>query len=133
MNLIKPITIEANQALKVRATRETKDSKGRERNAGEEWLIRDIGFYIPGIDEVVEASVQGKIINESSALLLEAKQTFEDAYGVKRKAGEQWLITSEQTSTHIFDVYEEFVENRSITILRDDEFCYIRNPKDEKG
>jgi hypothetical protein len=37
----------------VRALRTTKDSKGDKRSAGEEWLIRDIGFYIPLIDEQV--------------------------------------------------------------------------------
>jgi len=37
----------------VRAIRTTKDHKGNERSAGEEWLIRDIGFYIPAIDENV--------------------------------------------------------------------------------
>lgn len=72
----------------MRAARQTKDSKGRERNAGEEWLIRDVGFYIPGIDEVVDSTLYGKVINETTALLLEAKQTFIDFYGHERKAGE---------------------------------------------
>jgi len=53
--------------------RQTKDSKGKERNAGEEWLIRDLGFYIPGIDESIDTIVYGKVINEITALLLEAK------------------------------------------------------------
>jgi hypothetical protein len=57
VELMKPITIEANQALKVHALRETKDSKGKDRNAGEEWLIRDVGFYIPGIDEAVDTII----------------------------------------------------------------------------
>jgi major vault protein len=48
---IEPLTISSNRALKVRALRLTKDHKGKDRDAGEEWLIRDIGFYIPGIDE----------------------------------------------------------------------------------
>ena len=54
-------------------------------------------------------------------------------YGVERKAGERWLVTSADSSNHIIDVYEIFVETRNITILLEDEFCYIRNPKDEKG
>ena len=78
---IKPCTIEANRAIKVRARRETKDHKGNERNAGEEWLIRDLGFYITGIDEVFVDTVYGQIIDDVTALLLEAKQTFVDAYG----------------------------------------------------
>lgn len=52
--------------------------------------------------------VVGKIIDDTTALLLEAKQTFKDIYGVERKAGEQWLITNKQTSTHILDVYESY-------------------------
>jgi len=56
-----------------------------------------------------------------------------DIYGVERKAGEQWLVTSGDASVHIIDVYEQFIETKSITVLRDDEFCYIKNPKDEKG
>ena len=48
---IEPISISSNQALKVRGLRETKDYQGKPRQAGEEWLIRDRGFYIPKIDE----------------------------------------------------------------------------------
>jgi len=51
VNIIKPFTIGSNQALKVRALRETTDHLGNKREAGEEWLIRERGFYIPGIDE----------------------------------------------------------------------------------
>ena len=117
----------------MRAVRQTTDNKGKERNAGEEWLIRDRGFYIPGIDEQVVQLVDSKIINDTTALLLEAKQTFEDAYGFERKAGEQWLVTNKNSSTHIVDVHEIFLESKNITILREDEFCYLLNPKDEKG
>mmetsp|Transcript_22010 Transcript_22010/g.16371 ORF Transcript_22010/g.16371 Transcript_22010/m.16371 type:complete len:191 (-) Transcript_22010:373-945(-) len=67
---VDPYTICSNQALKVRAIRTTKDYKGVERSAGEEWLIRDIGFYIPAIDEMVVQMVSGEIINEQTALLL---------------------------------------------------------------
>jgi major vault protein len=88
VTLIRPITIEPNQAIKVRALRETKDSKGKDRNAGEEWLIRDLGFYIPGINEQIESTEVARNIDDTSALLLEAKQTFVDFYGTERKAGE---------------------------------------------
>jgi len=93
----------------VAALRQTKDSKGKVREAGEEWLIRDVGFYIPGIDESVRDLNEAIIIKDTNALLLEAKQTFVDVYGVERKAGEQWLVTNEMSSTHIIDVYEEFI------------------------
>ncbi len=48
-------------------------------------------------------------------------------------AGERWLVTNTDSSIHITDVYERFIESKLITILRDDEFCYIKNPKDDKG
>ena len=56
---IKPSIIEAQKAIKVRALRQTTDHKGTERQAGEEWIIRDLGFYIPGIDEIVVDTVYG--------------------------------------------------------------------------
>lgn len=37
-------------------------------------------------------------------------------------------MTSKSTSVHILDVYEEFIDTRYLTILRDDEFCYILDP-----
>lgn len=49
--------------------------------------MRDVGFYIPGIDEEFVELVDGIIINDTQAILLQAKQTFEDAYGKVRKAG----------------------------------------------
>jgi major vault protein len=70
---VSPRTIVSNTALKVRARRETNDSKGDHRDAGEEWLIRDLGFYIPGINEEIVDVIEGKIINDTTALLLEAK------------------------------------------------------------
>ena len=130
---ISPYTVSSNQALRVRARRETKDHTGRDRQAGEEWLIRSRGFYIPGIDEVVEGLVEGQIVNLNQALLLQAKQTFTDVYGKERKAGEQWLVTSQEASCHIVDVHELLVDVKFRTILREDEFCYVLNPVDEKG
>jgi hypothetical protein len=31
------------------------------------------------------------------------------------------------------DVHENFIERKYRTVLREDEFCYILNPVDEKG
>jgi len=77
--------------------------------------------------------VKGKILNETTALLLQAVQTFTDVYGKERKAGEQWLVTHELASCHILDVHEIFVEQVDITIIKEDEFCYVLNPVDEHG
>jgi len=50
--------------------------------------------------------VEGQIITETTALRIKARQTFEDIYGVSRKAGEEWLVTRKHSSEHIVDVYE---------------------------
>jgi len=44
---VRPIIIEKNSALRIRAKKQCKDHKGIERKNGEEWLIRDLGFYLP--------------------------------------------------------------------------------------
>lgn len=51
--IIKPIIIELNCALRLRARRACVDYHGVERKDKEEWLIRTPGFYIPKIDEEV--------------------------------------------------------------------------------
>lgn len=82
---------------------------------------------------MIESIVEGTIINYTTALLVQAKQTFVDIYGKERKAGEEWLVNSKMTSCHILDVHELFIEKKQRTVLREDEFCYILNPIDEKG
>jgi len=44
-----------------------------------------------------------------------------------------WLVTSELSSSHIIDVHETFLQKVDITILKEDEFCYILNPLDKEG
>jgi major vault protein len=70
VRFIDPYTIKSNEGLKVRARRQTKDNEGKERQAGEEWIIRTQGFYIPGIDEEVVETVKGYVIIDTQALML---------------------------------------------------------------
>ena len=132
VKIVKPWILKTDQAIKVRALKATKDYKGVERKAGEEWLIRDPGFYQPNIDEELVEILDAAIIDEKTALHFRAIQTFKDAYGVVRKAGEEWIVTSELTSSHIADVYETLIDNISITILTQDNYGYVLNPLDEK-
>jgi len=50
---LSPLVLKKNQALKVEALRACTDCTGVDRSAGEQWLIRTPGFYIPQIDEQV--------------------------------------------------------------------------------
>jgi len=64
---------------------------------------------------------------------LRATWTFVDFYGIKRIAGQEWLVTVELTSSHIIDVYEELIGAVRITVLNSDEFCYIQDPLDKES
>jgi major vault protein len=90
--VLRPEIILTNTALRIRARRACKDHKGKERKDGEEWLVRDKGFYIPRIDEDIDEKCHGNTITEIIAIHLKASQTFKDVYGIERIAGRQWLI-----------------------------------------
>ena len=49
--------------------------------------------------------------------MLKAKVSFTDVYNVKRKAGEEWLVTNVDAELHILDVNEELVQKRYNTTL----------------
>lgn len=70
------------------------DKKKKERKAGEKWLVREVGGYLPDVSEKVMETVKAEILTDKVAIRLRAKRHFEDVYGGKRKAGEEWLVTN---------------------------------------
>jgi len=80
------------------------------------------------INEVMVEIVTGNILTDKRALQLTATRTFTDVYGVTRKAGEEWLVTKDMGSVHICDVYEKIVQQVDITVLKNNEYCYLLNP-----
>jgi len=132
---IKSVIIKNNTALRLKALRATKDTLDRsiQRKAGEEYLIRQSGAYLPSVDEEVIGVVQANIITEKKALQLSAIKTFVDVYGKERKAGEQWLVTIKESDSHIPDVYEHVDGVVSVTTLTNRQFCVILDPYDDDG
>jgi len=120
--------IKKGQALRVRANQELKDKNGIVRKAGEEWLVRDAGKYLPKAHESVISQQDPILITEDKALILRASQNFLDFYNVERKAGEEWLLTIEDSSTHIIDIFEEELERPSLTVLKENNYCTILDP-----
>ncbi len=106
---VKAITIKPNQALRLSARQNCRDRNDTPRRAGEEWLVREEGAYLPGVDEEVQDIIDAYILTEQKALHLKAKRTFNDIFGRQRKAGDEWLVTFEDAEIHIPDVYEEVV------------------------
>ena len=130
---VNPITVKPNTALKLRATRATLDKYKIERKAGEEWLIRETGDYLPTVDEEVVEEVKALVLTEKRSIHLRAIKNFVDVHKQERKAGEEWLLTIKDTDVHIPDVYEVLVGTVNATVLNNRQFCYILDPVDTTG
>ncbi|CAH3108819.1 unnamed protein product [Porites lobata] len=130
---IRATIIQPNQAIRLRARKETKDRDGNLRVAGEEWLVKKIGAYLPGAYEEVVDVVDAYVLTEKKALHLRSTRTFKDDKGVVRKNGEEWLITMADTEAHIPNVYEEVVGVVDITTLNNRQYCVILDPVDKDG
>lgn len=125
--------IKPNQALKLIARQSCTDRLGNRRRAGEEWLVREEGAYLPGIDEEVVDILNAYTLTERKALHLKAKRTFIDVFNRQRRAGDEWLVTFADAEIHIPDVYEEVVGEVDITTLGDREWCIVLDPIDHTG
>jgi major vault protein len=133
VEVVRARIIKQNQALKLRAKKLTLDKDGKERKAGEEWLIKTPGAYLCEVDEEVVDTLNAYVLTEKKALHLRATQTFEDSFKKLRKAGEEWLVSLKDTETHIPDVYEEVVREVPIYTLNNRQYCVVVDPwKDGK-
>lgn len=133
VQVVNATIIKPNQALCLQARRDCVDRLGNRRIAGEEWLVREAGAYLPGVEEEVSAVVEAYVLTEKKALHLQARRTFTDTFGRDRKAGDEWLVTYEDAETHIPDVYEEVVGEVKVTTLSDRQWCIVLDPIDENG
>lgn len=132
VEIVRSIIIKPNEALRLKARRDTQDHKGNERKAGDEWLVTDPGAYLPDVNEEVRETVAAVILTEKKALQLEALDTFTDVRGVLRKAGEQWLVTIKEAPTHIPAVQERVVGEVLVTTLTSRQYCVVVDPVDDE-
>eukprot|EP01107_Rhizomastix_libera_P007449 TRINITY_DN221_c0_g1_i3.p1 TRINITY_DN221_c0_g1~~TRINITY_DN221_c0_g1_i3.p1 ORF type:complete len:831 (-),score=149.88 TRINITY_DN221_c0_g1_i3:133-2625(-) len=132
--VVKAIVILPGEALRLRAKKETTSKlDGIKRQAGEEWLVKRVGAYLPSVEEEVVGVVKPLVITNKTALHLRATKTFTDEFKTVRKAGEEWLVTLEMADSHIPDVYEEVLGERQITVLGNREYCVVLDPVDKNG
>lgn len=130
---IRAIVIKPNQALRLLARKACSDRQGHARRAGEEWMVREEGAYLPAVDEEVVGLINAYVLTERKALHLRARRTFTDIRGREYKAGDEWLVTLTEAETHIPDVYEAVVGEVDITTLGEREWCIVTNPLGEDG
>jgi len=130
VEVIHATVIKHDMAIKLRANRECTDSTGQKRKAGEEWLVRKAGAYLPAVDEEIVETVDAQVLTDTKALHLIALKTFTDSYGQKRKAGEEWLVTNEMSETHILDVNEQVGSAGMVDIitLTNRQYCVVLDP-----
>eukprot|EP01127_Copromyxa_protea_P017169 TRINITY_DN51_c0_g1_i4.p1 TRINITY_DN51_c0_g1~~TRINITY_DN51_c0_g1_i4.p1 ORF type:complete len:813 (-),score=235.01 TRINITY_DN51_c0_g1_i4:46-2484(-) len=128
--IVKASIVKPLQALRLRCVKEFTDAKGITRQAGQEYLLREAGAYLPNVDEVVVETINAFILTEKKALHLRARQEFTDVFGVQRKAGEEWLVTLADTESHIPDVQEIVIGEVDITVLSSRQYCVIVDPVD---
>jgi major vault protein len=133
VEITKAIIIKPNQAVRLKARKDTTDFEGKHRKAGEEWLVRVEGAYLPDVHEEVRETISAYVLTDKKALHLSAITTFTDIFGKVRKAGEQWLVTLQDAETHIPDVHERVVGEVPITTLTSRQYCVVLDPVDESG
>ena len=128
------IIIKPNTAVKLRATRETVDRNGKSRVAGEEWMLKKNGAYLPGVYEEVVESCTAIFLTDKLAVHVAANQSFKDEnLGKMRKSGEEYLVTAADCETFIPDVYERVVTSVEITTLTNRQYAVIVNPVGANG
>ncbi|XP_041431429.1 major vault protein isoform X2 [Xenopus laevis] len=130
---IQATVIRHNQAIRLRARKECKDREERDRVTGEEWLVKKVGAYLPGVFEEVVDIVDAFVLTDKRALHIRATKTFRGDKGNLRRTGEEWLVTMEDTEAYIPNVYEEVVGVVDITTLNSRQYCVILDPVGEDG
>lgn len=134
IEIVEATIIRPGQALQLKAKKQCVDVYGKPRKSGEQWLIREVGAYLRGVDEEIVDKIPGITLTERRAIHLRANRTFVDCYNKTRRAGEEWLVTSAQADVHIPDVYEFVVsDNVAVTILNNKQFCVVLNPVGKDG
>lgn len=133
LRTIEATVIRQNQAIRLRARKETKSRDGQDRVTGEEWLVRKVGAYLPGVYEEVLHIVDAYILTEKRALHLRAVQTFVEGGDRQRRTGEEWLVTMAEEEAYVPGVQEEVVGVVDITTLGAGQYCVVLDPVGTDG
>jgi len=122
---VSPLQVVADlTALKLRAIRDFKDEGNVVRNAGDEWLFKGPGTYLPRVEVQIVEIVRAQIIKPNEALRIRAKKEFKDEKGNLRRTGEEWVVRAE--GAYLPDVNEEVVQTVPAVILTDKKALHLR-------
>jgi len=122
--------VQPNEAVRLRAKRDLIDRKGKERKAGEEYLVEECGLFLPLVYEEVVKIERAHVLSEDKCLRLKASRDFVDGKGKKRKAGEQWLVKySKEKTTHLVEVEANMIGMENVISLNSRQYCVKVNPR----
>uniref|UniRef100_A0A8C5QM58 Major vault protein n=1 Tax=Leptobrachium leishanense TaxID=445787 RepID=A0A8C5QM58_9ANUR len=130
---IQASVIRHNQAIRLRARKECQDREDHQRVTGEEWLVKKVGAYLPGVFEEVVDIVNAFVLTDKRALHIRSSKTFRDEKGNLRRTGEEWLVTMQDAEAYIPNVYEDVVGIVDITTLNSRQYCVILDPVGADG
>ncbi|CAF1639456.1 unnamed protein product [Adineta ricciae] len=128
---IRATVIGPNQAIRLCAKKEITDRNGERRVTGEEWLVKKTGAYLPLAYETVVSVENAYVLTDKKALHLRALKSFTDNFGKERMNGEEWLVTHDDTETHILSVYEQLVAVVDVVTLNSRQYCVILDPVED--
>jgi len=129
---VQSIIVKENEALRIRAKHDCVDCNGTKRFAGEQWLVRTTGAYLPGIDEEIVGRVSAIVLSPKNALQLVATDTHVDQFGRRHRAGDEWLVTMADCDSYIPDISQTIRGVVDIQTLTNRQFCVVLDPRDEK-
>jgi major vault protein len=127
VEIVRATILKPLQALKLRAKKEFVRN-GTVIKAGQEYLEKQDGAYLPDVDEEVVETVNAIILTENKALHLRAKENLVDQFGNSRKAGAEWLVTIKESDAYIPNVQETVVGEIQVTVLTNRQYCVICDP-----
>jgi major vault protein len=94
------------------------------RNPGDEWLFYGQNYYLPRDEIEIIKEQKCRIIKNNQALVLRAKKDFKDRNGIKRKAGDKWLMRDK--GAYLQDVQEEVEKELDAHVLDDETSLLLR-------
>eukprot|EP01090_Pellita_catalonica_P007414 TRINITY_DN179_c0_g1_i3.p1 TRINITY_DN179_c0_g1~~TRINITY_DN179_c0_g1_i3.p1 ORF type:complete len:841 (-),score=205.16 TRINITY_DN179_c0_g1_i3:91-2565(-) len=123
----------ADEALRLTCLRDfteveaTEETEAVKRVAGEEWLWKGPGTYLPRVEVQVNEVIKSTIIKPNYALRLRATKACVDCNGVARTAGEEWIVT--KTGAYLPAVDETIVTQIRAHILTEKTALHLRSTR----
>jgi len=124
--------LKRDSAFKLQALRdfEVTDAAGKKCNrvAGDMYLFRGPGTYLPRVEEVICEEMTATVVLPGEGLRLRALIGFTDRTGVQRCVGDEWLY--EQPGAYLCAVEELVVEKVSPIVLTEKVALHLEAVKD---